>query len=128
MDSTKPMPFLSKTAYPDRYEVLKGFAKENRRNMTDAEHVLWNAIRTIPNVRFRRQHPIGDYIADFICMKSRLIIEVDGGYHSEPRQQEDDAVRTSNIESLGYSVIRFSNEEVLKDTSKVIELIKKQIV
>lgn len=122
-----PMPFLSKTAYPDRYEILKGFAKENRRNMTDAERVLWNALRTIPGVRFRRQHPIGDYIADFLCMKSRLIVEVDGGYHSEPCQQEDDAVRTANIENLGYSVIRFSNEKVLNETQKVIEQIKNQL-
>ena len=121
------MPFLSKTAYPDRYGILKGFAKENRRNMTDAERVLWNAIRSIPDVRFRRQHPVGDYIADFICLKKRLIIEVDGGYHSEPCQQEDDDVRTYNLESLGYNVMRFKNEEVLYDTDKVIEKIKNRL-
>ena len=122
------MPFLSKTAYPDRYGVLKDFAKENRRNMTDAERVLRNSVRTIPDVRFRRQHPIGDYIANFICLKKRLIIEVDGGYHSEPRQQEDDKVRTHNLETQGYNVMRFTNEEVLYDTSNVIEKIKNHIV
>jgi len=95
--------------------------------MTDAERVLWNAIRTIPDVRFRRQHPIGDYIADFICLKKRLIIEVDGGYHSEPRQQEDDEVRTYNLESLGYNVMRVKNEEALYDTDSVIEKIKNRI-
>ena len=95
--------------------------------MTDAELVLWNAIRTIPDVRFRRQHPVGDYIADFICLKKRLIIEVDGGYHSEPRQQEDDEVRTCNLESLGYNVMRFENEEVLYDTDNVIEKIKNRL-
>ena len=96
--------------------------------MTDAERVLWNIIRTIPNAHFRRQHPIGDYIADFICLKQKLIIEVDGGYHSEPRQQEDDEIRTSELNSLGYRVIRFSNEEVLYNTDKVIEQINNNIV
>ena len=118
------MPFLSKTTYPDRYGVLKDFANENRKNMTDAERVLWNGLRTIPETRFRRQHPIGDYIADFICMKHKLVVEVDGGYHSEPRQQEDDETRTHNLENLGYNVIRFTNEEVLFDTDNVITKIK----
>ena len=121
------MPFLSKTAYPDRYGILKDYAKENRKNMTDAERVLWNEIRALPEVRFRRQHPIGDYIADFICMKRKLIIEVDGGYHSEPHQQEDDKTRTSNLKNLGYTVIRFSNEEVLFDTENVIKKIKNKL-
>ena len=96
--------------------------------MTDAERVLWDAIRTIPNVHFRRQHPIGDYIADYICLKQKLVIEVDGGYHSEPRQQEDDKTRTSNLNNPGYRVIRFSNEEVLYDTDNVIEQIKNNII
>ena len=96
--------------------------------MTDTERVLWNSVRTIPDVRFRRQHPIGDYIADFICMKKCLIIEVDGGYRSEPRQQEDDKVRTHNLETQGYNVIRFTNKEALYDTNNVIEKIKKHIV
>ena len=117
--------FLSKTTYPDRYGILKGFAKENRHNMTDGERVLWNALRDeIKNCHFRRQHPIGDYIADFICLRKKLIIEVDGGYHSEPRQQEDDRVRTANMNNWGYSVIRFTNKEVLYDTDNVIEKIK----
>ena len=96
--------------------------------MTDAERALWNAIRNIPNKRFRRQHPIGDYIADFICLKHKLIIEVDGGYHSEPHQQEDDAARTLDLNRMGYRVIRFSNEEVLYNTENVIEQIKNNIV
>ncbi len=96
--------------------------------MTDAERALWNAIRNIPNKRFRRQHPIGDYIADFICLKHKPIIEVDGGYHSEPHQQEDDAARTLDLNRMGYRVIRFSNEEVLYNTENVIEQIKNSIV
>lgn len=96
--------------------------------MTDAERVLWNAIRSeLKDCHFRRQHPIGDYIADFICLRKHLIIEVDGGYHSEPRQQEDDETRTANMNKWGYTVIRFTNEEVLYDTPKVLEQIKEQL-
>ena len=79
--------FGSKTASPDRYGILKTFAKENRRNMTLCERLLWDALREeLREVRFRRQHPIGDYIVDFACLPKRIVIEVDGGYHSEPRQ------------------------------------------
>ncbi|MBP5526990.1 MAG: endonuclease domain-containing protein [Bacteroidales bacterium] len=120
--------FLNKTTYPDRYGLLKDYAKENRKNMTEAERVLWNALRDkLSGIRFRRQHPIGDYIVDFICLPKRLVIEVDGGYHSEPRQQDDDEVRTANLNNWGYRVIRFSNEEVLFDLNKVIEKIVKQL-
>ena len=120
--------FLNKTTYPDRYGLLKDYAKENRKNMTEAERVLWNALRDkLSGIRFRRQHPIGDYIVDFICLPKRLVIEVDGGYHSEPRRQEDDEARTANLNNWGYRVIRFSNEEVLFDLNKVIEKIVKQL-
>ena len=96
--------------------------------MTDAERVLWNVLRDeIPDFRFRRQHPIGDYIVDFICLPKKLVIEVDGGYHSEPRQMDDDEARTMNLNSLGYSVIRFSNEEVMFDTKNVTEKIKNKV-
>ena len=96
--------------------------------MTEGERVLWNALRDeIKDHHFRRQHPIGDYIADFICLRKKLIIEVDGGYHSEPRQEEDDKARTANMNNWGYRVIRFTNEEVLYDTQKVIEQIKEHL-
>ncbi len=96
--------------------------------MTDAERAMWNVLRgNIPGFRFRRQHPIGDYIVDFVCLPKRLVIEVDGGYHSEPRQVDDDEVRSMNLNSWGYNVVRFSNEEVLYDTDKVIERIKNQL-
>ena len=120
--------FLCRTASPDRYELTKAFAKDNRRNMTEAERVLWDALRhQIQGCRFRRQHPVGDYIADFINLPNRLIIEVDGGYHSDPLQQADDATRTANLADLGYGVMRFSNEEVVYDTRNVIEKIKNRL-
>ncbi len=108
---------------------MKEFAKENRKNMTLAESVLWNALRDeFTEFKFRRQHPIGDYIADFMCLSQKLVVEVDGGYHSEPRQQHDYEVRTYDLETIGYKVIRFSNEEVLYDTEKVIKKIENQLL
>ena len=122
------MSFHYETAAPDRYELLKDFAKKNRREMTESERLLWEALRKLNcGYHFRRQHPIGDYIADFICIKKMLVIEVDGGYHNEPIQQQDDQVRTDYLESKGYTVIRFKNEEINNNLQEVIIRIKKQL-
>ena len=119
------MGFHYETAAPDRYELLKEYAKTNRREMTESERVLWQALRKLNSgYHFRRQHPIGDYIADFICIKRMLVIEVDGGYHDEPMQQHDDQMRTNFLESKGYTVIRFKNEEISNDLHTVIMKIK----
>ena len=109
-----------KTASPDRYGLLKAFARENRNNATLAEKVLWEHLRYNQlGIKFLRQYIIGDYIVDFVSREGGLIIEVDGGYHSEPRQQEDDALREQMLEQLGYHILRFSNEEVLYDIDNV---------
>ena len=109
-----------KTASPDRYGLLKAFARENRNNATLAEKVLWEHLRYNQlGIKFLRQYIIGDYIVDFCSREGGLIIEVDGGYHSEPRQQEDDALREQILEQLGYHILRFSNEEVLYDIDNV---------
>lgn len=110
-----------RTSSPDRYRILKDFARENRKNMTEAESVLWNSIRNKGlGVKFLRQHIIGDYIVDFVCQETGLIIEVDGGYHSEPCQKEEDDTRTRYLESKGFKVIRFTNEEILFNIESVI--------
>ena len=109
-----------KTASPDRYGLLKAYARENRNNATLAEKVLWEHLRYNQlGIKFLRQYIIGDYIVDFCSREGGLIIEVDGGYHSEPRQQEDDALRERVLEQLGYHIMRFSNEEVLYDIDNV---------
>ena len=109
-----------KSASPDRYGLLKAFARENRKNATLAEQVLWDALRGgALGVKFLRQHVIGDYIVDFVSREGGLIIEVDGGYHSEPRQQADDLMREKDLEQMGYHVMRFSNEEVLNEIENV---------
>lgn len=116
------------TAFPDRYERLKAFAHENRQNATLAEQVLWEHIRKKQlGVQFTRQHIIGDYIADFMAPDIRLIVEVDGGYHAEREQAEDDVIRTLNLNTMGFNVIRFTNEDVMYDIENVVEVLKKYI-
>ncbi|MBR5698229.1 MAG: endonuclease domain-containing protein [Prevotella sp.] len=117
------------TAAPDRYELLKDFAQHNRHEMTESEKVLWNALRkTKFGFRFRRQHPIGDYIADFVCLPVKLVIEVDGGYHLVSLQQELDQQRTDFLESKGYKVIRIKNEEISNDLNDVVMRIKTEVL
>lgn len=111
-----------KTACPWNYGILKQYARQNRKNPTLAELALWQYLgnKSLGH-KFLRQHIIGDYIVDFLCCDDGLVIEVDGAYHSEPRQAEDDEIRTRWLESQGYHVMRFSNEEVLNETDRVID-------
>lgn len=96
--------------------------------MTEAESVIWNIVKAKKlGVKFLRQHIIGNYIVDFVCQENGLVIEVDGGYHSEPRQQEDDAIRTAFLSEQGFNVIRFTNEEVLFNIEYVINEITRNI-
>ncbi|MDR2839966.1 MAG: valine--tRNA ligase, partial [Paludibacter sp.] len=113
------------TANIANYGLLKEFAKNMRRFSTEAESALWEMLRRKNfDLRFRRQHVIGDFIVDFVCLQKKLIIEVDGGYHNEPDAVEHDRARTEILNNLGFSVIRFSNEEVIGNTDKVLETIK----
>ena len=117
-----------KTASPDWYELLKGFARENRKNPTIAEQVLWEHIRDKAlGKKFLRQHIIGDYIADFVSPEHHLIIEVDGAYHAERQQLEKDEDRTGKLNKLGFWVVRFTNEEILNDIETTIKTIKAYI-
>ena len=91
-----------------------------RRNMTEPEKVLWEYLRRRPlGFKFRRQHPIKSYVLDFYCHKKRLSIEVDGDYHLATNQNEKDKDRTAYLHEVGIKEIRFKNEEVLKELSKV---------
>ena len=113
-----------KTASVVDYDLLKKHAAEHRDNPTEAESVLWELLRG-KNIgeKFRRQHIIGEYIVDFVCLKRQLVIEVDGGYHLTPEQQEKDRLRTEELRKLGYSEIRFTNEEVLFAPDTVVSKI-----
>ena len=114
-----------RNANPFEYGLLKVYARENRKNMTQAESILWRQLRgRALGVIFLRQYLIGNYITDFACLEPKLVIEVDGGYHSEPRQAEDDAIRQDWLEKQGFKVIRFSNVEVECDIDNTINKIK----
>ncbi|HPE82400.1 MAG TPA: vitamin B12 dependent-methionine synthase activation domain-containing protein [Aequorivita sp.] len=118
-----------KTADPMLYGLMKDFAKKMRSIPTDAERILWNLLRgkNLEGYKFRRQHIIGSYIADFICLKENLIIEIDGLIHQLPGHKLSDRERTNWLEKKGYKVIRFTNEEILKNTDKVLETILKRL-
>ena len=92
------------------YQLLLEKAQEHRKNPTTAEAVLWKFLsKGQMGYHFRRQHPVYGYIPDFVCLKKRLIIEIDGGYHLEGEQPEKDAERTRYLEQEGYQVLRFTN-------------------
>jgi very-short-patch-repair endonuclease len=105
------------------------YAKKLRENPTEAEEKLWFAVRDnqIEGYKFRRQHPLSVYVADFYCHALKLVIEVDGDYHLSAEQQFLDDKRTSDIEFQGLKVIRFTNEEVMLKLSEVIDRIKEFI-
>ena len=98
-------------------------ARRLRQTPTDAENRLWLHLRRkqLRGLRFRRQHPIGNYVVDFFCPEVQLIIEVDGGQHNAPDSKDD--IRTAWLESRGYRVIRFWNNDVLTNTEGVLTTI-----
>src|SRR4030042_5907304 len=103
---------------------LTPLARILRQAETAAEHVLWQQLRARGlGARFPRQVPVGDYIVDFVCLESRLAIEVDGDTHAGESAEASDHVRSSRIQARGLRVIRFSNREVLEDLDGVLEAI-----
>jgi leucyl-tRNA synthetase len=113
------------TADPGIYDLLKKYARANRQPQTESEDKLWQVVRNSQlGVKFRRQHPIGTYIADFICLEKKLIIEVDGAIHNETKEYDEN--RTAVLNQLGFHVIRFTNTEVENDIDTVIASIKKE--
>ena len=112
-------------ADPTIYSSLLEYARINRHNPTEAESVLWSIVKAKGlGVSILRQFIIDQYTVDFVCRTSKLVIEVDGAYHSEPRQAADDKLRTQKLQSLGFRVIRFSNEDILFNIEDVIKTIK----
>ncbi|WP_040397034.1 endonuclease domain-containing protein, partial [Cesiribacter andamanensis] len=103
------------------------FARQNRKELTAAEGVLWKRLRNgrLDRYKFRRQHPLAGFIADFYCHEARLVIEVDGEVHDSAEQMQYDEERTLALKELGIRVIRFTNEEVLTNIGQVLEEIKK---
>ena len=116
---------LYKTACLTSYTCMKEFQKKNKSNPTDAERILWEYLRREQTGhKFRRQQIIENYIADFACLESKLVIELDGDYHLTAEQIQQDQERTEKLSLLGYRVIRFKNEEVIDNPKIVIKQIK----
>lgn len=107
----------------------RAFAKRLRQNLTKAEVILWVNIRkrAMSGARFRRQHPVGPYIADFACIQSRLIVEVDGATHATPEELAYDARRTKYLESEGWTVIRVNNSDIYENMDGVWRTIAAQL-
>jgi very-short-patch-repair endonuclease len=103
----------------------KQFARNLRKDMTEAEAILWENLRNrkLKKYKFRRQHAIGHYIADFYCPEKALIVEVDGGIHREREQYLNDLERTLYLEELGLRVIRVQNEEVTENLEETLKKI-----
>jgi very-short-patch-repair endonuclease len=105
-------------------KILKpGLQRRLRKNPTDAEQRLWSCLRgkQMEHFKFRRQHPFEVYVIDFVCLEAMLAVEVDGGQHSE--MKEEDTVRTKRLTEAGFKVLRFWNNDVLRDIEAVKESI-----
>jgi very-short-patch-repair endonuclease len=106
------------------------FARELRQRHTDAESTLWMKLRNreLEGVKFRRQQTIGSYIVDFVSLRRKLIIEIDGGQHNEEMEKERDKERTTRLEEQGYRIMRFWNNEVLTNPEGALERIREALV
>ncbi|MDQ0503574.1 endonuclease domain-containing protein [Xanthobacter agilis] len=112
MDDAEPPRWLVSRRQRSRAKTLRG-------NLTDAEQHLWSGLRghRLCGLSFRRQHPLGPYITDFACLPTKLVIEVDGGQHYEDAGQLKDARRDQFFKERGFTVLRFSNLDVLQNLS-----------
>ena len=106
-------------------EGLKELSRQLRKNMTDAEKLVWSKIRgkQLKEFQFYRQKPIGNFIADFYCPKAKLVIELDGGQHYSNEGKKKDEMRDSYMKSLGMTVLRFSDREVFEQLDAVMQKI-----
>ena len=113
-------------ALPIHFEL----AKKLRNNQTEAEIFLWDNLPRLKHlkVRFKRQHPILYFIADFYCHQAKLIIEIDGGYHDIPEQYIYDTNRDAELNNFGLKVVRFSNNDVLNNIENTLKLIEQAIL
>ena len=114
------------TAKKEAWAKLKNMARDNRKSPTEAENILWQELRNKKTgFKIRRQHAIDVFIADFVCIRKRVVIEVDGNYHNDPEQRVYDEQRTAILNDMGFDVIRFHNDEVIHNISDVVMRITK---
>ncbi|MBL7873656.1 MAG: leucine--tRNA ligase [Cyclobacteriaceae bacterium] len=108
------------------WSSLKENARENRKNPTEAEEILWEAVRNNSlGFKFRRQHAISRFIIDFVCIEKKLVVEIDGAIHDNQKQEDEE--RTSILNNEGFKVIRFTNEEILSSLPNVLQKLKSEL-
>jgi very-short-patch-repair endonuclease len=119
-------PFKKGGMFNEADPLIFELAKQLRKNMTHAEIILWHYLKGgIKELRFRRQHPLSTYIVDFYCHNVKLVIEVDGSIHNDPVVIERDLQREADLRLWGYTIMRFTNERVIKEIDKVVAEITK---
>ena len=119
---------MKKTLFLGASNLIFEKAKELRNNMTASELILWGYLKDSPyGHKFRRQHPISNYVADFYCHSLKLIIEVDGSVHESDINQQSDAERQLDLESKGICFLRFTNNEIEKHLENVVQIIENYI-
>jgi len=108
---------------------LTQLAKSLRKRSTDVEQHLWSHLRAgrFEGIKFRRQHPVGQYIVDFVCLERKLIIELDGGQHALPDEARKDRQRDAWLEKEGYTVVRFWDNEVLMKKNGILDAIRERL-
>ena len=127
------MAYLEKTRVPDYYFYADSstveFAGRLRKKMTPSEKILWERLRrkNIRGMKFRRQHPIEYYVADFYCHEIRLVIEIDGPYHQRIDQKEHDDNRSAEMDRFDIKLIRFTNDEINNHIGRVMQKIREEI-
>ncbi len=105
---------------------LNNIARTLRTRSTIAEHFLWKRLRNrqLDGLKFRRQEPVGNYVADFLCSESHVIVELDGGQHGADAHMQHDAERTAYLRLHGYTVLRFRNTEVIRNMENALQYIR----
>ena len=112
-------------ANPMNYNLLKENARQMRKEPTEAETAFWELVSAKGlDVKFRRQHVIGNFIVDFVCLEKNLIVEIDGGYHDDVEQQIEDNLRSKELKDYGFTILRLQNEEVIGNPQEVIRKVK----
>ena len=116
------------TMFYESSPIIFANARKLRNELTPSEIIFWNLLKQhFPGFRFKRQHPISNYIADFYCHKLKLVIEIDGSVHNSPEAKDNDRVRDQFMQSLNLKVLRFSNDEVYKHSEAAMKKLKIEI-
>ena len=132
MNDNKPFDLTNKylaKLHQGTKAATQEYARELRNRTTEAEQKLWSLLRNrqLKGKKFRRQHAIANYVADFYCNESKLVIELDGKFHTKAETKEYDKSRTNLLNELGITILRFWNDEVIKDPGKVLEKISEYL-